>query len=195
MNNTIRKLSFWSRFSLELPTERVVLGHEKTLPFRVVTDSSFGGTSTGRFEEGRFFRGELVGSNPFVALRARLPEDDSFVADFEGFSLRVRSRTCHRFSFNLQTPALIPQDLYQAFMVLPEPGKFFEMVLPFENMLLTGRGRPREIQRKLDSRYLKTIGLSVGGEHAEEGAFELEIDWIKWVREVNGSRAPIAPVS
>ena len=179
---------FLTRLSLERPTEKLVLGNSKRVSFRVVTDNSFGGKSLARFEENRFFRGELRGDIPFAAIRGELPSDLQDIGDFEGFSLRVRSIDDRRFSFNLQPPTIIPQDLYQGFIVLPSSNQFYTLVLPFKSMLLTGKGKAREIQRKLDSTRIQTIGFSVGGPGSKPGPFELEIEFIKWINDIRGIR-------
>ena len=172
------------RLNLQRAEEQLVTGKGKNIDFKVTTDSGFGGKSTASFVNGRIFRGELIGDVPFTAIRAVVPPESQDIGDFAGVSLRVRSQDRRSFAFNLQTPSFFPQDLYQAFIVLPEPNEFYELSLPFSNFLLTGRGRVREVQRELDTTTITTIGFSVGGQESKPGKFELEIDWVKWVRDV-----------
>ena len=173
-----------SKLSLQRAEEQLVLGAGRRIDFKITTDSAFGGKSTARFDDNKFFRGELVGEIPFAAIRAPLPKDVQDIGDFRGVNLRVRTRDKRNFSLNLQTPSFFQQDLYQAFIVLPQPNKFYELSLPFKDFLLTGKGRVREVQRELDTHTLTTIGVSVGGQESQPGTFELEIDYIKWVKEV-----------
>ena len=174
---------FWSRLNLHRAEEQLVLGSGRTVPFRVSTDRAFGGKSTAVFDEGnRVFRGELKGDLPFAAVRGTLPTDVQDIGDFSGLSIRVKSVNKRNFAVNLQTPSFFPNDLYQGFIVLPRPNEFFELSIPFSSLLLTGKGRIREVQRSLDTYTVNTLGFSVGGPESTPGPFELEIDWIKWVK-------------
>ena len=171
-----------NKLNLNRAEEQLVLGPGRIINFGATTDKGFGGKSTASFDENKYFRGELVGELPFAALRAPLPSDARDIGDFQGVMLRVKSKDKRNFSFNLQTPTFFHGDLYQAFIVLPRPDEFFELSLPFTKFLLTGKGRVREIQRELDTNTLSTIGFSVGGQGSTPGKFELEIDWVKWVK-------------
>jgi hypothetical protein len=173
-----------SKLNLQRPEECLVLGQGKSLNFRVTTDGAFGGQSKAAFENSRVFRGTLVGELPFAAMRAVLPAESQDIGDFRGVTLRVRSKDKRNFALNLQTPTFFAHDLYQGFIVLPRENEFFELSLPFNHFLLTGKGKIREIQRELDTNTITTLGFSVGGHGSRPGDFELEIDWIKWVRDL-----------
>jgi hypothetical protein len=172
-----------AKMSLHRLDERLVLGGcQPSINFKVSTDVAFGGKSKASFDENRYFRGELVGDLPFAAIRAVLPEEVQDIGDFSGLSIRVKSKDKRNFAINLQTPSYFPHDLYQGFIVLPRSNEFFELSIPFSHLLLTGKGRVREVQRLLDTYTVNTLGFSVGGPGATPGPFEFEIDWVKWVK-------------
>ena len=163
--------------------EQIVLGLGNQLQFHVATDGAFGGKSKAEFHDNRYFRGELVGETPFAAIRTILPDHVQDVGDFSGLALRVKSADQRNYAINLQAPSFFAHDLHQGFIVLPRANEFFDLKIPFDKLLLTGKGRVREVQRHLDTPRIVTLGLSVGGPGAVAGPFELEIDWIKWIRD------------
>ena len=99
-------------------------------------------------------------------------------------------------AFNVTPESLVPDDLYQAFIALPNaippPGAlgkeleegFSELELGWERFLLSGRGFVREEQRAFDTERLVRVGFAVGGRGAPPGPFRLDIAEIKWLAEV-----------
>jgi hypothetical protein len=64
--------------------------------------------------------------------------------------------------------------LYQGTLQSPVPGTWHTQVLPLQALRLTGRGRLRERQRKLDGETtLQSIGVLLADE--KDGPFQLDI--------------------
>ena len=168
----------------------------KALAWRAVTDAAFGGKSTCRVEnDGSSVVGEIAQEGGFAAVQATLTSVDGYVGDHAGVSVSVRTDG-RKYAFNVTPESLVPDDLYQAFIALPNaippPGAlgkeleegFSELELGWERFLLSGRGFVREEQRAFDTERLVRVGFAVGGRGAPPGPFRLDIAEIKWLAEV-----------
>jgi hypothetical protein len=64
--------------------------------------------------------------------------------------------------------------LFQGTLLSPVPGEWHTLVLPLQALWLTGRGRLRERQRKLDGdANLQSIGILLADE--KDGPFQLDV--------------------
>ncbi|CAM9476080.1 unnamed protein product [Discosporangium mesarthrocarpum] len=99
---------------------------------------------------------------------------------FQGMEMRMRGDG-RKYEVNVEVLTTIPDDMYQGYLHLP-PGEWVTVSLPFERLLLTGRGQIRLYQRSLDWAKLHSIGFSVAD--GEEGPFQLDVAWVAAVQEV-----------
>jgi len=193
------------RLGRSLARRRQLTGEEMTLvDFRDVRDredvvkglwSSWSDEVHGGFsacsltvseEEGgkAIFKGRISNDVPqdvqrsgFAAIKTDLPYFLQNMDDFDVLVFRVKMD--HReYTVNVRPESYIFDDLYQSFLKCDKPnqGKWMSAYLPFENMILTGRGRVKEEQRILDYKVIDDIGISI---FQQEGDFCLEIQEIK----------------
>eukprot|EP00947_MAST-08B_sp_MAST-8B-sp1_P000363 g363.t1 len=98
--------------------------------------------------------------------------------DLEGYkALEMKVRTDGRtYMVNLSMDTLMDDDLYQGF-VMVEPGEWHTLELPFDRFLLTARGRPRDVQRKLDVEGMWGMGVTLADK--KDGDFKFEVQYIR----------------
>ncbi|CAM9728314.1 unnamed protein product, partial [Choristocarpus tenellus] len=100
---------------------------------------------------------------------------------FQGFQMRIRGDG-RKYEVNVESQTTIPNDVYQGYLHLPQ-GEWTTVALPFERLLLTGRGQVRFHQRIMDWAKLHSIGFSLAD--GIEGPFQLDVAWIAAVQEVH----------
>jgi hypothetical protein len=164
----------------------------------VMQDKDFGGSSECSLalsgEEGgkAVFRGSLsteMGSvakhgfhrSGYCAVRSTLPLTHEDVSDYDALEILYKAKQARQFTINVQPLSFIPDDLYQGFLVV-EPrdvDQWLTAVLPFERLLLTGRGQIKVDQRVFDHGAIKSLGLLLSGE--QQGDFELQLKYVKAV--------------
>jgi hypothetical protein len=171
----------------------------RTATWDVMQDKDFGGLSECSFalsgEEGgkAVFRGSLsteagdTGNkhgfhrSGYCAVRSTLPLLHQDVSDFDALEILFKAKHSRQFTVNVHPVSFIPDDLYQGFLVV-EPGnldKWLTAVLPFDRLLLTGRGHVKSDQRVFDHGAIKALGLLLSGE--QQGDFELQLKYVKAV--------------
>jgi hypothetical protein len=170
----------------------------RTATWDVMQDKDFGGSSECSFalsgEEGgkAVFRGSLsteVGGaakhgfhrSGYCAVRSTLPLPHEDVSDYDALEILYKAKQPRQFTINVQPQSFIPDDLYQGFLVV-EPrdvDQWLTALLPFERLLLTGRGQVKVDQRIFDHGAIKSVGLLLRGE--QQGDFELQLKYVKAV--------------
>ena len=155
--------------------------------WRVVTDDSIKGTSKASFDglvEGEVsfarFSGSLkkpVGDHNlkarsgFVALQKNHWDPPICLGDFNYLRVKIRSDG-RPYLINLRVDSFNHEDLYQG-SLLSLPGEWTSLNVPFSSFALTGRGRLRASQRKLDGdAELQNIGILLADSN---GPFCLDI--------------------
>jgi len=119
----------------------------------------------------------------FCAVNSDVPWHLQKVDNFDAIQLRLKLD--HRkYTFNVDPQTYLGDDLYQGFLVVPpeKQNKWVTATLPYENFLLTGRGRPKETQRIFDQHVMTGIGLSI--QDQDEGDFRLEVQWVRVINSV-----------
>ena len=87
--------------------------------------------------------------------------------------------------FNVTTDSFFADDLYQGFILAPA-GEWVTVELPWSQLLLTGAGYVKAVQRALVPATVLSVGLSLAD--GRDGPFALELAWVKAVRTL--ARAP-----
>eukprot|EP00936_MAST-01D_sp_MAST-1D-sp1_P002290 g2290.t1 len=120
----------------------------------------------------------------YCAARLRLsPHTQARMAEFDGGGLAVRMRSDGRtYHLTVATDSFFDDDLYQGFLVTPR-GEWVTAQLPWSQLLLTGRGYIKAVQREIDPCRVQSLGFTLADGY--EGPFKLEIAWIKAVRELD----------
>jgi monofunctional biosynthetic peptidoglycan transglycosylase len=160
----------------------IEFGDPEAPPWRVVTDGVMGGISQGRFSRGGDGTGTLEGHlslenrGGFVSIRARLGRVD--LSDYGGLAVRVRSQG-QRYRLRVRTDDERDGIAYQA--QFETSGTGWEIVrVPFESLVPTFRGRVVEDAPPFDPAQIRQLGFMIAD--GQEGAFRLEISWIRAFR-------------
>jgi NADH dehydrogenase [ubiquinone] 1 alpha subcomplex assembly factor 1 len=97
------------------------------------------------------------------------------LGDYDGLAVRVRGDG-HRFKVRLRTDDHFDGPAYQADLDT-QAGVWIVVHVPFEAFVSTFRGRILRDAPPLESARVRQIGFLIADK--QEGAFRLEIDWIK----------------
>lgn len=175
-----------SRWHMEEPESRhtVIFDFDPaTEPWANIDDPVMGGRSRSRMTLGDHgaatFEGvvSLENNGGFASLRSRPTDFD--LEGFNGIVLRLRGDG-QTYGVRLRTSSQFDGVSYQA-KVATEAGRWAEVKIPFEVFRAVFRGRQVPDYPALDPGEIKTFGLMIADR--QEGAFRLEIDWIKAYRE------------
>ena len=117
----------------------------------------------------------------FAAAKATLPWYLQDVSDFDALEVKFKSDG-RQYTVNVQPESFFHDDLYQGYMKVDKEleGQWVVAKLPFSDMLLTGRGRIKEVQRSFDHDMITSIGLTIADD--KEGPFRLEVEYIRATR-------------
>lgn len=99
--------------------------------------------------------------------------------DYTAIEMRVRTDG-RLYEVNVEPDSVIPDDIYQATLDT-HAGEWGTIVLPLDQLTLTGRGQYRVYQRALERAALHSIGLSISDGVA--GPFQMDIAWISAIQE------------
>lgn len=152
--------------------------------FRLLTDADMGGKSTAVWKYDTelncgVFEGVLdltppAGANNsgFAALVSSSKRAGPWdLEEFNGVKLNVRTDG-RMYVTNLKASSVIEGDLWQAYTMGSNPGKWEDIVIPFNKFVLTQRGFV-EGQLVLDARNVESIGILMAQRRA--GPFRLEL--------------------
>nr|CCA15207.1 conserved hypothetical protein [Albugo laibachii Nc14] len=116
----------------------------------------------------------------YCAVRAPRPKE---VQLFGSQGLQMRVKTDGRiFRVNIQTEGWNPFDIHMGFIRAP-PSKWVDIELPFSSLLLTSRGYVKmDDATVLYPSKLLNIGFAISDQ--EEGPFELRVQWIKAIADM-----------
>lgn len=117
----------------------------------------------------------------FAAARAYMPWYLQDVSDFDALEIKLKSDG-RRYTVNLQPESFFGDDLYQGYLVVDkmQKGEWVVAKLPFSDLLLTGRGRVKEVQRSFDHDQVTSLGVSIADD--QSGPFRLEVEYIRAAR-------------
>jgi len=160
--------------------------------WKVYSDAEFGGKSSvmwTRAERRGIFEGNLslevpkaqsnqttVKRSGFVAIKSQEKQFPSFTG-FDALEMRVKSDG-RIYVANIKTESNLEEDLYQAVFV-PSPAKWTNVIIPFDEFILTFRGKVEYPPFKLIPERIKSFGIMMA--QRKEGPFHLEIENISVV--------------
>ncbi len=158
-----------------------------TEPWANIDDPVMGGRSRSRMSitgDVGVFEGvvSLENNGGFASLRSQPAEHD--LRGFDGIILRLRGDG-KTYGVRLRTDPRFDGVSYQA-KVATEAGRWAEVRLSFETFVPVFRGRQVGGYPAFDPGAIKTFGLMISDK--QEGAFRLEIDWIKAYRDSRPDR-------
>jgi len=168
---------------------------EKIKRWDSVTDSGYGGKSKATFSfvsgskasyahfggnTSLHKSGKLLRSG-FCAVRSPKWKDAVELYDFEGLEISLRTDG-RKYTLNIEPDAFMPNELYQGFLTT-EPGKWSTVQLPFNRLLCTIGGYPKHNQQQVDKLKILSVGIAISD--GIEGAFGMDIEYIKAIKNVN----------
>lgn len=148
-----------------------------------INDVVMGGVSTGRMETTvkgtALFAGQvsLENNGGFASVRSAPGEFD--LRGMSGIALRVRGDG-RRYKLSIKTDAGFDGVLYQAPFETRDD-QWQTIVVPFNRFVARFRGRGVPDAPPLDLANVVSLGLLISDK--QDGAFRLEIDWIKAVED------------
>ena len=161
-----------------------------TQGWQTVLDGVMGGLSTGRIEAGSGgtmkFSGELSLENNggFSQIRTSVPE--GLLAGAQGILLRVkgdgRTYQCDLRSSRLRLMAGAYQSTFPSVA-----GEWTEIELPLEAFVANSFGRRVRNAPELDPATIESVGITLADK--KEGAFAIEVDWIRPAGQASSDRA------
>ncbi|DAZ95109.1 TPA: hypothetical protein N0F65_009740 [Lagenidium giganteum] len=117
----------------------------------------------------------------YCAVRGALPAGLHFHG-YKGIGMRIMTDG-REYRMNLQTESWNPLNLYMGFLRTPA-NEWVDVELPFDDFMLTAKGYYKfNDPTKLDPSKLKSIGFAIADQ--KEGDFELRIQWIKALHELD----------
>jgi len=149
--------------------------------WQIVNDDVMGGVSTSQFQistNGALFSGmvSLENNGGFASVRSEPARED--LAGFTAFVLRVRGDG-HRYKFSVRTGAGFDTPLYQCSFTTKQ-GEWEEHRLAFNDFVPTFRGRVLTDAPPLNPAKVFSLGFLISDK--QDGAFRLEVEWIKALR-------------
>ncbi|KAF4323651.1 hypothetical protein BBO99_00002200 [Phytophthora kernoviae] len=119
----------------------------------------------------------------YCAVRASVPRE-LLLHGYEGIRMRVMTDG-RDYRVNVQMESWNPFNLYMGFIRTPA-NKWVDISLPFTDFMLTAKGYVKlDDETELDPSKLKSIGFAIADQ--KEGDFELRIQWIKAVAQIEKS--------
>ncbi|TYZ61396.1 hypothetical protein PybrP1_002643 [[Pythium] brassicae (nom. inval.)] len=116
----------------------------------------------------------------YCAVRASLPAG-LLLHGYEGITMRIMTDG-REYRMNAQMDSWNPLNLYMGFIRTPA-NEWVDIELPFSNFMLTSKGYYKFNDRTaLDPSKLRSIGFAIADQ--KEGDFELRVQWIKAVAQV-----------
>jgi NADH dehydrogenase [ubiquinone] 1 alpha subcomplex assembly factor 1 len=155
-----------------------------------VNDGVMGGVSDGRVritDEGFLeFAGSvsLENNGGFASIRSRSEKTD--LGEFDGLLIRVRGDG-KQYDFNLRTDVPIMAGSYRLKFETADQ-VWQEVFLPFAGFEATSFGRVIRNVPTLDPAKIRSMGFMISDK--QEGAFKLEVDWIRAVRSQVATKEP-----
>ncbi len=152
--------------------------------WRIVNDGVMGGVSKSNIklsDEGTVkFSGTLSPDNNggFASIRAYLKNDD--MAGYDGVIIKAKGDG-NLYNIRFRTNNNYDGPSYQA-KFKSDTEEWYEFKIPFKDFKPTFRGRIVPNQPELISNDIKQIGILIADE--QFGEFELDVDWIKFYKEV-----------
>jgi len=151
-------------------------------PWRIINDTVMGGRSSSRMAVTAngtgVFSGEvsLANNGGFAHTRSMAGPYD--LSAYDGLAVRVRG-DARRYDMTLKLDRAFDGTMYQTgFEVSPDGWQ--EIRLPFADFVPTYHGRQLTDRPPLDPAKIRTIGFIISDK--QEGAFRLEVDWIRAYR-------------
>jgi len=151
------------------------------IAWQVVNDDVMGGVSASSFRMTNgvaVFRGEvsLANNGGFASVRSLPVRHD--LAGCDAFVIRVRGDG-HRYKLTARTDRSFDSAIYQ--LVFPtKKGEWEEHRLPMKDFIPSFRGRVLASEPPLDPARITSVGFLISDQ--QEGAFQLEVAWIKAAR-------------
>ncbi|KAG6615192.1 Complex I intermediate-associated protein 30, mitochondrial precursor [Phytophthora cinnamomi] len=119
----------------------------------------------------------------YCAVRASVPSD-LLLHGYEGITMRIMTDG-RQYRMNVQMESWNPFNLYMGFIRTP-PNEWVDVTLPFRDFLLTAKGFVKlDDETELDPSKLKSVGFAIADQ--KEGDFEMRIQWIKAVAQLDPS--------
>jgi monofunctional biosynthetic peptidoglycan transglycosylase len=152
--------------------------------WRIINDVVMGGISKSNVtlsDDGTVkFSGTLSPDNNggFASIRAYLENDD--ISGYDGVTLKAKGDG-NLYNIRFRTNSSYDGPAYQA-KFKSDSKEWYEFKIPFKDFKPTFRGRIVPNQPELTSNNIKQIGILIADK--QFGEFELEIDWIKFYKEV-----------
>jgi monofunctional biosynthetic peptidoglycan transglycosylase len=152
---------------------------EETKDWSPINDTVMGGVSTSTAEQASestaLFKGilSLENNGGFASIRCRPQPFD--LGNYHGVQIRVRGDG-NKYRFRIRTDSDFDGPTYQcSFEATAETWSIHEF--PFGDFFASSRGRPLDDHPPLDPAKIKSFGFLIADK--QEGAFSLEIDWIR----------------
>ena len=161
----------------KLLSDNTTIGGSSFATFGLVEE---GGEKFGRFEG---VLSKEVESNQrrvrsgFAAIKG--PTFDPLFPLSEHGHVEVRARCLNgrNYVLNVKVESFNHEDIYQALLEMSPSTEWRTLSVPFDRLVLTGRGRVREVQRKLDGdALLESLGILIADE--KDGPFRLDLQYI-----------------
>ena len=146
--------------------------------WQIVNDDVMGGVSTSRFQvltNGAVFSGavSLENNGGFASVRSSPVLQN--LSGLDAFVVRVRGDG-RRYKFTVRTETGFDTLVYQLAFTTKR-GEWEELRLPFKDFVPTFRGRVLTDMTALNPVKVSSIGFLIADK--QEGAFRLEIGWVK----------------
>ena len=147
-----------------------------------VNDTVMGGISSSRMErsaEGKaVFTGELSLENNGGFASVQGPDIEQPLGAFEGIAIRVKGDG-KKYKCGLRTDDLFDGVSHQAGFKT-KTGEWQIVKIPFTNFIPTYHGRRLSEDKRMKPELIRKLGFLIS--ERQDGAFRLEIDWIKAYR-------------
>jgi monofunctional biosynthetic peptidoglycan transglycosylase len=187
IDNNNKQLPFNNgKTQMTIKTDEVILfdfaSNDAISVWRPVNDTVMGGISSSRMErspDGKaVFTGEISLENNGGFASVQGPEIQQPLGAFEGIAIRVKGDG-KRYKCGLRTDDLFDGVSHQAGFKT-KTGEWQIVKIPFTDFIPTYHGRRLSNDKRMTPGLIKKLGFLIS--ERQDGAFRLEIDWIKAYR-------------
>lgn len=171
--------------------------------FQITTDRVLGGRTDCTFSlkpYAHFTAGCFTGivdytdDNPeskggFASFRTKPDERERDLSAFSALEIRVKSDG-RRYVANVKSGTHGPEHLWQM-SVITEPYTWVTVAVPFNQLILTRRGRVDIAQSPINKERINGFGILLADGH--NGPFKFEIQWVKAIRDFDPRKYEVVP--